>query len=376
MNCQHRPMHKGLHRHLWAGLAVIVIALSSPTRTPAELLFFDGFEYDVGRDDTNAVKTFQEQGWAWAKIEQEGRGGGYIFTASQIPGYTGAFPGKASQRALVIEAKPGTFRRQTDFYLQYGGPEAPIGHIPPNHWFQFWVYVNDYGEQRSLISTSKFIYPNRATYYPATIDNGGYIYLMPLLKGSHVPLSVDPYPGSVGGPGGFICTVWNNAHGRVDNHIEYNNWKFGANLSKEIHSPSNQWTLVKIHVDLSGTDPRAAPGQSVYEQWIRRLGSDSWTKTTEYIGGVTEVNGLPINFTPVYRDGFRMFRMPTTVGATTDAKGDWFDYWLYMDDFALATSEADLPTYGALPEPSPTTGPARPGIGRPPPGGAGRRESR
>ena len=218
------------------------------------------FEYDVARDDRNAVKTFQKQGWAWAKIEQEGRGAGYIYTATRIPGCTGAFPGKASRRVLAIEAKPGTFQCQTDFYLQYGSAEAPIGHIPPNHWFQFWVYINHYGEQKSLISHGKFIYPNRATSYPATLRNQGYVYLIPLRKISHVPLSVDPHPGSVGGPDSFFYTVWNNSHGGVDNHIEDNNWKFGANLSKEIHFPSNRWTLVRIHVDLSGTDPRVAPG--------------------------------------------------------------------------------------------------------------------
>ena len=128
-------------------------------------------------------------------------------------------------------------------------------------------------------------------------------------------------------------------------------------LRTEAPIMSNTWTLVKVHVDLSGTDPRAAPGQAVYEQWIRRQGSSQWIKTTEYIGGVTIVNGQPIAFTPSFKDGFKSIRIPTTIGATTSAKGDWFDRRMYLDDFVIATSEADLPVYtggnqSTLPPPS------------------------
>jgi hypothetical protein len=68
-------------------------------------------------------------------------------------------------------------------------------------------------------------------------------------------------------------------------------------------------------------------------------------KTTEYIGGKTIINSAPISFIPAYNDGFRMMRIPSTFGSTNVNKGDWFDSWTYLDDFAIAGSEAGLPTY-------------------------------
>ncbi len=53
----------------------------------------------------------------------------------------------------------------------------------------------------------------------------------------------------------------------------------------------------------------------------------------------------PVDMRPAFTDGFRMFRMPTTVGGTSAGIGDWYDYLLYVDDFALATSEDELPVY-------------------------------
>ena len=79
--------------------------------------------------------------------------------------------------------------------------------------------------------------------------------------------------------------------------------------------------------------------------WVRPTGS----KTTEWIGGVTVNDSAPssepVDLRPAFTDGFRTIRIPTTVGGTTAAIGDWYDYVLYVDDFAIATSEADLPLY-------------------------------
>ena len=38
-----------------------------------------------------------------------------------------------------------------------------------------------------------------------------------------------------------------------------------------------------------------------------------------------------------------MLRMPTTVGGFPGE--EQYDYWLYMDDFTVASSEQALPTY-------------------------------
>lgn len=272
-----------------------------------------------------------------------------MYTTQAIPGFTGRFPGAGSSRVLALEARPYTYQGQTDFYLQFGRGEGPIGQLPANHWFQFWVYSANTPEQPSQYTGGKFIYPNRATYYPATLENEGYVYLYTMSKSSGTPFGVHPCGGeadrTVGCDSAFLTTVWNSQDGGVDNHITGMNWKLGENLAPEPPIAPNAWTLVKVHSDISGTDPRAVPGHAVYEQWVRRQGSATWVKTSEYFGGVTQVNGQTMSFRPAYTDGFRMFRMPTTIGGTTAAVGDWYDHWMYLDDFVVATSEAALPTY-------------------------------
>jgi hypothetical protein len=311
------------------------------------LLMFDDFEYDVARDSTTKSDEFAANGpWNNAKSMPTAGARGYVYTASAIPGYAGTFPGISSARALCIEALPDTQQGQTDFFLQYGAGTDPIGHIPANHWFQFWLYAAHSGTQLGKYSHGKLIYPNRADFYPATTDNGGFVYVMTFDKGSGGPLDVETCPGgtSVGCPSFFTRTIWDPVNA-LDSMVPYAGNTFSANLANDVHAADNQWTLFKIHIDLSGTDPRATAGQAVYEMWLRRAGSAAWVKVVEYFGGVTEVNGTAVALTPAYNDGFRMFRMPTTFGATSATPGDWFDSWTYIDDFALASAEGALPVY-------------------------------
>jgi hypothetical protein len=66
-----------------------------------------------------------------------------------------------------------------------------------------------------------------------------------------------------------------------------------------------------------------------------------WRKTTEWLGGVTPDFTWPL--LPQADDGNKTIRVPTTVGGVTSK---WADYWIYLDDFAMATCEDDLPAYG------------------------------
>jgi hypothetical protein len=61
----------------------------------------------------------------------------------------------------------------------------------------------------------------------------------------------------------------------------------------------------------------------------------SWVKVAEWIDGVTSDFAWTIPQSDV--GGHHVFRMPTTI--------DDFDSWIYLDDFAMATSEDDLPVY-------------------------------
>lgn len=317
-----------------------------PIATPVSgTVFVDNFEYAVSRDVAGAMEIFQSHGWNAVKTHQDNttrHANGYIYTVDNIPGFSGNFPGRSSNRVLAIEARPFTLQGQTDFYLQFGAGAGPIGQIPANHWYQFWIYSQQYGEQQSKITHGKILYPNRANSYPATTSNNGYVYLSTLEKNQDEGGCIADR--SFGCDSGILSTNWNNQFGGINSGVRNQESVFGQNLSSESAVIPNQWTLVKIHVDISGTDPRAAPGQAVYEQWIRRQGSSQWIKTTEWIGGA-QINGATVAMTPAFNDGLRTVRIPTTTGATTSAAGDWFDYWLYLDDFTIAGSEAALPVY-------------------------------
>ena len=104
----------------------------------------------------------------------------------------------------------------------------------------------------------------------------------------------------------------------------------------------NRWTLVKMHFDTSTSN-------GSWEMWKRPYGG-SWVKTAEWISGTTP--GFTWNIPSP--GGHRFLRMPTTVGTVS---GPWYDAWMYMDDFIIATAEEDLPVYpdavGALAPPLP-----------------------
>ena len=110
----------------------------------------------------------------------------------------------------------------------------------------------------------------------------------------------------------------------------WNQFKLGQTDVSE-HLESNRWTLVKIHYDTSGKHN----SQGIYEAWLKPM-DGSWTKVADWKGGMTPDFSWPLDKAGGY-GGHGMFRMPTTV--------DKFDSWIYLDDFAMASSEEGLPRY-------------------------------
>jgi len=100
----------------------------------------------------------------------------------------------------------------------------------------------------------------------------------------------------------------------------------------------NRWTLVKMHFNTTRTS-----GNS-WEAWVRPYGG-AWTKVSEWIGGQTP--GFTWDIPSASVGGHRVLRMPSTVNG---------NYWMYMDDFVIATSEEDLPNYPDVLLPNPPVG--------------------
>ncbi|MEK7704948.1 MAG: hypothetical protein AAB426_08315 [Myxococcota bacterium] len=303
--------------------------------TGGELVFFDDFEYAVGRDDANAPTLFAAHGWNGAKTEQAGQDGanGWLYTATSIPGYGGSLPGTSSTSVLVMEARPGSEGFQTDFYLEYGDGEnaAYDNAVPGNVWFQFWIYVNHYGTELSQFDEGKFIYACN-TAYPC------HSHKWMLSLGAD---STEPYWESLGAPtdgtvffNNGVNTIYDNVCTVTNTGADAGNeWKLGQTDTSELIT-ANRWTLVKVHLDTSTTS-------GTYEAWMRPMGG-AWTKVVEWIDGVTPGFTWAVN--PAQVGGHRTFRMPSTIGRASDTAPK-YDAWFYMDDFAMATSEAALPVY-------------------------------
>lgn len=301
---------------------------NSQVIVPATVSFYDGFEYVVDRngDANSAYDTFTTQG-GWHHVKGENlpnnSGKGFLYTVNQIPGYSGSFPGRNSNTVLAMESLPASLGMQTDYYLQFGSGQV-ANEVPGNVWFQFWIYPNHYddptnqNDQLSLFENRfKFIYP----------CDGGY----PCQDGSIKWLTTlgfttgEPYWANQDNTELFITTMDPYAT-EVNYELAppYDAHKIGQTDVSENITP-NRWTLVKIHYDtttVSGT----------FEAWMKPMGGE-WVKVAEWIDGVTPNFSWRLNEI----GGHRLFRMPTTV--------DDHDSWIYMDDFAMATSESDLPVY-------------------------------
>ena len=90
---------------------------------PGKLIFYDGFEYEVQRDERNARPAFISQGkWSGVKSENAtGRGLGYLYTAIASRA-TRAISRPEFQAGVGDRSPAEDVHNQTDFYLQYGGP--------------------------------------------------------------------------------------------------------------------------------------------------------------------------------------------------------------------------------------------------------------
>jgi PKD repeat protein len=298
---------------------------------PTGVLFYDNFEYNVSRSTqyTREGSPFVSSG-GWAAVKSENISGeanrahGYLYTVSEIPGYSGNFPGRDSNSVLAMEARPASMGGQTDFFLQYGTGSVPET-VPGNVWFQFWVYSNRYDDptnQNDQLSAYdgrfKFIYPCNIQY-PCVAGNKRWKTMM----GTS---SVQPEWAQGGSTELFVSMMDMDHFARYLPSPDWDEFKLGQQDTSERIVP-NRWTLVKIHFDTS-----VAQGQ--FEAWLKPMGGQ-WTKVAEWIDG--ETADFVWNVTAENIGGHRMFRMPTTMDA--------YDSWLYLDDFAMATSEADLPVY-------------------------------
>jgi len=313
----------------------------------AEVRIRDNFEYVVGREQLGKAAVFAANGgWGYVKSNPDAaRACGYIYTTNTIPGYGGAFPGTNSSRVLAMEFLPrsmnclvGTNWYQTDAYLQKGGESAPQSTIPGNAWYQYWIYINNYGAQQTQWGDTKWLYPCIDGAGTCSGNNVSFLYMLS-------QNSMNPYLSTTSGANAYSRFEGSGAM-FAPGHPEPGGWKLGHNTSPGTGLlQANQWILVKINIDISGS-------QGSYREWHKTVGG-SFVQVANWVGGVTAGFVWPLSgLNPSRSVGQKSLKLGTTWNNT--------DGWLYLDDFVIATSEADLPAYSGSGTPPPPPPPPPP----------------
>jgi hypothetical protein len=124
---------------------------------------------------------------------------------------------------------------------------------------------------------------------------------------------------------------------RNTNWSASNQWKIGPNTAEALANNGaggftlpNTWTLHKLHINPFGANRGV-------EMWQRPKGTLTWTKTMDWRVGLTPY----FQWTPgsISTGGMRWLQFPSILQTPNT--------WQYLADYAIATSEANLPTYGA-----------------------------
>lgn len=303
---------------------------NSQAIVPNAVYFFDDFDYRVRRSG-DGISLFQNHGWNSAKAENlTASGNGYLYTTRQIPGYSGAFPGKDSISVLAIEARPSGVNSQTDFYLQFGGDYD--NQLPADVWFQYWIYTNYYNDPSDQNDQMSHFGPNQKFIYPSNDSFTGSKSLWSLYSSNN---SEAPYANDLGlNSSEYYMYLADSDAIRYLGSDGTDRGKIGQTDLND-HIVPNRWTLVKIHIDTSTVNPK-------YEQWLKPLGGQ-WLKVAHYIQGQTA--NLNWHIIPEDVGGHRAFRLFGPQNTCRSDPAVSCDSWTYLDDFTIATSENSLPIY-------------------------------
>lgn len=297
-----------------------------PPPPAPEPLFIDNFNYVADMNDIDVRNAFIANGWNSCKSMPWAPGAkGKLGTVTSIPGFPGNFP-SGSPRVLALHALP-IDQNGTDFYLQYGGEGATAipETIPGDVWFQFWIYINRFGDEMSQIDgRNKFLY----------VCNGNYPcqnakWMLSIGSSSREPhvriLRPDEGAFLQFAPNTQVATI---AHTYAT--APENQWKLGQQ-NVDTYIRMNEWTKVKVHYDTSTASGKV-------EAWLQRRGSFE-IKVAEWIDGVTP--GFTWRINPEHIGGHKTLRMPTVFGPS--ALNYPVNTFMYMDQFVFASSEEALP---------------------------------
>ena len=349
----------GKSKHCWLISILLILSLScfvthgfaldpktpTPLRVgvivPSGVLLFDGQDYTIPKIDTGWIAKIQSAGWTYGKACNgisgisyppsagtcSGGGQGFFYTVTSTPGISRPIPGNG--KALAVEGW-GQTMGQTDFYLQYGNESDPVGKVPGDVWFQFWLLAET-DPSWKVTEGAKFIYPSKRDY-PS--DAAEHDWLALYNPSSYLPRQVSPGDGTP-----FLGVVqydWESYGSGGACFPPYDAWKLGQVDTTNGPKPG-EWYLVRLHMNTS--EAAIAAGRHLWEMYSRKYGTSGFTLISRWQNGQDYApgtgGGCTLTWNPDHTLGYghKMIRIPTVMGKT-DGSGGNMRY--YLKDFAIS----------------------------------------
>jgi hypothetical protein len=310
----------------------------------AAIIFQDGFEHAGA-----SQQDFLNAGWGnfkeWA---------GHITTVTQSAFQTStgnslALPGTigGNNRVCKFSLHAGQDQTQTDTYLSV--QDGTANYIPKNIWIQFWVYFNRYGSEMSKwMNHHKMLYPGHSDNY--TSSSHPWLITYGTMAGLDGDLNgYEPFGDPVQSQYYGYANVydWSETGGTqnadlITVYSTYGNWNKVSPSGLFRNIRPNCWTLIKLHIDYTTAN------QGIFGLWLKEYHtSPRWNGFYELIlNNAVRYDLVDGVDTTAMHHILLYFQTPGT------ADPIYNDAYVYVDDFILATTEADLPTYDGI-SPSP-----------------------
>lgn len=265
----------------------------------------------------------------------------YLRVKNAVAGSSESLP--SGSKVLFSRVRTSTV--QGDVAIQTGGS---AGYLPADFWFQIALYINNTGSEVTNITASrpfKFFYPCEGSYpCPATWPGSGaymYFLLQTIKNTSGAPLC-DTSLNSLTDGSMYLflrdntvnasSPVWDGngpVCGLPDNYL-------GQTSIAEWIKPG-RWNIIKVHGNFT-----SSTGAN-FEAWIGPKGG-TLVKVMNWISDTT-IEGYAFDWNYAVGDGSHTNVTLFTSHPVNVALG--VDSFMYIDDYYIATSESDLPTYGS-----------------------------
>ncbi|NBR67917.1 MAG: hypothetical protein EBT79_11745 [Actinobacteria bacterium] len=315
------------------GAILVAVLLSVPEIAQAAVIFSQTFESFADNDTCTQLVTGQIT--FCRGTGTVGANTNLITVENAVPGYASTFPSGSK----VMRAHVNSVDAQGDAGILIGDPDS-AGYdnwIPSVAWIQIAMWVNNAGGEVTSTTARpmKLLYPCRQSYPCQT----NYFLIETVRSSSYAPFCDTSLSSDTSG--NMYLAIRDSSTFVGQGTISYPSSCTGVadhlgQTSLADYIKPGRWNIIRVKVDFSDS------ASAKLDAWIGPMGG-TLTQVMSWHGG-TAVEGQSFSWTVPSVAGHRAMWVPSTqpANAVTGAT----DYF-YFDDIYIATSEADLPTYGA-----------------------------